>query len=148
MTSSEDSVTFGQHYAILNLDWMSVLINAIEETAEGKATIASLSCWNDAVHQKANRPLTIFTTLAFSRGQPEVEADKPFSRLIASFGSFEEDSPNTAIDERFEIDERDVVLRKTRWSATTGSNLEQVLKAQGIDTVVIVCEMSSNWDSY
>jgi nicotinamidase-related amidase len=140
MTSSEDSVTFGQHYAILNLDWMSVLINAIEETAEGKATIASLSRWNDAVHQKANRPLTIFTTLAFSRGQPEVEADKPFSRLIASFGSFEDVSRNTAIDERFKIE--------TRWSATTGSNLEQILKAQGIDTVVIVCEMSSTWDSY
>lgn len=135
------SANFGPNYAILNLDWMSVLINAVEETAEGKKLVANLSRWNDAVHQKGNRPLTIFTTLAFARGQPEVEANKPFSRLIAPFGSFEDGSPNTAIDPRFEIDDGDVVLRKTRWSATTGSNLEQILKARGIDTVVIVCDL-------
>lgn len=89
MTSS-DSADFGPNYAILNLDWMSVLINAVEETAEGKKAVANTLRWNDVVHQKGNRPLTIFTTLAFTRGQPKVEASKPFSRLIAPFGSFEE----------------------------------------------------------
>jgi nicotinamidase-related amidase len=133
-----DSLSFGEHYAILNIDWMSVLIHAVEETPEGKALVSSLTRWNIAIHRKTNRPLTIFTTLAFSRGQPEVEINKPFSRLIASFGSFEDGSPNTNIDPRFVVDNNDILLRKTRWSVTTGSNLEQILKAQGIDTVIIV----------
>lgn len=135
-----NSLSFGEHYAILNIDWMSVLINAVEETPEGKALFSSLTRWNNAIHRRVNQPLTIFTTLAFSRGQPEVETNKPFSRLIASFGSFEEGSPNTAIDPRFMIDKNDILLQKTRWSVTTGSNLEQILKAQGIDTVIIVCD--------
>lgn len=138
MAFTQEPVDFGQHYAILNLDWICFLINAIEETPEGKSMIASCSKWNDAVHSKTNRPLTIFTTLAFNRGQPELEANKPFSRLIAPFGSFEDRSPGVKIDPRFTVDKKDVVLRKTRWSATTGSNLEQILRAQGIDTVVIV----------
>ncbi|KAJ5092546.1 cysteine hydrolase family protein [Penicillium alfredii] len=137
MGSTQEPVNFGQHYAILNLDWICLLINAIEETPEGKSMIASCSIWNDAVHSKSKRPLTIFTTLAFNRGQLELEANKPFARLIAPFGSFEDGSPGVKIDSRFMVDEKDVVLRKTRWSATTGNNLEQILKAQGIDTVVI-----------
>lgn len=147
MAFAEEPVDFGQQYAILNLDWMSLLINAVEETPEGKSMIASCAKWNDAVHSKSNRPLTIFTTLTLNRGQPELEANKPFARLIAPFGSFEDGSPEVKIDSRFTMDEKDLVLRKTRWSATTGSNLEQILKAQGIQTVVIVSETLSilNW---
>ncbi|OBT67286.1 hypothetical protein VE03_02623 [Pseudogymnoascus sp. 23342-1-I1] len=137
MAPAKELVDFGQHYAVLNLDWMSLLINAIEETPEGKSMIASCSKWNDAVHSKSNRPLTVFTSLAFNRGQPELEVNKPFARLIAPFGSFEDGSPGVNIYPHFTVDEKDVVLRKTRWSATTGNNLKQILKAQRIDTVVI-----------
>lgn len=140
MATPESAVDFGNNYAILNLDWMTILTNAVEDTPEGKAMIANCSKWNNAVHQKKHRPLTVFTTLVFNRGQPELERNKPFSRLIAPFGSFEKDTPAASIDSRFTIDSSDIVLRKTRWSATTGSNLEQILKAQGIDTVVIVYE--------
>lgn len=138
MASAKESVDFGQHYAILNLDWMAILINAVEETPEGKSMIASCSKWNNAVHSKSSRPLTVFTTLAFNRGQPEPDANSPFASLIAPFGSFEDGSPEAQIDSRFTVDKKDVVLRKTRWSATIGNNLEQILKAQGIDTVIIV----------
>ena len=80
----------------------------------------------------------IFSTLAFGPGQPEVETNKPFARLIAPFGEFQIGSPEVQIDPRFLVDEQDLVLQKTRWAATTGSSLEQILKAQNIDTVVIV----------
>lgn len=139
MAAPEPSEDFGKNYAILNLDWMTLLINAVHDTPKGKVMIASCSKWNNAVHQKMHRPLTIFTTLAFNRGQPELEHNKPFSRLIAPFGSFEEGSSAASIDPRFTVDSSDILLRKTRWCATTGNNLEQILKAQGIDTVIIVC---------
>jgi nicotinamidase-related amidase len=131
-------VSFGKRYAILNLDWMTVLLTAAEGTPQGRTVVENLSKWHEAVHQKSDRPLTIYTTLAFNRGQPELEAKKPFARLIESFGTFEVGTPSAEIDQRFELDEQDIVLRKTRWSATTGNNLEQILRAQGIDTVVIV----------
>ncbi|OKO95643.1 hypothetical protein PENSUB_11155 [Penicillium subrubescens] len=34
--ASDSTVSFGQIYAILNLDWMPLLINAVAETTEGK----------------------------------------------------------------------------------------------------------------
>ncbi|CAL5870127.1 uncharacterized protein PFLUO_LOCUS4362 [Penicillium psychrofluorescens] len=131
------ALSFGQHYAILNLDWMSILIDAVKDTVEGQTLITNCSRWNDAIHQKTPRPLTIFTTLSFSPGQPEVESDTPFSKLIEPFGSFEQGSPEVQIYPEFTIDEKDIVLQKTRWSATSGNSLEQILRAQGIDTVVI-----------
>lgn len=138
MASAQGPVDFEQHYAVLNLDWIGLLISAIESTPEGKSMISSCAKWNDAVHSKTNRPLTLFTTLTFNRGRPELEANKPFARLISSFCSFEDGTPGIEIDPRFTVDEKDVVLWKTRWSATTGNNLDQILKAQGIDTVIIV----------
>lgn len=138
MGSLNDTPNFGKHFAVLNLDWMHILINAIQDTDEGKKLIQSCTRWNDAVHQLDPRPLTVFSTLAFACGQPEVEANKPFARLIAPFGKFESGSKDTQIDSRFLVDDKDIVIQKTRWSATTGNSLEQILKAQGIDTVVIV----------
>ncbi|KAJ6014094.1 hypothetical protein N7540_008685 [Penicillium herquei] len=137
MTLGEDVPDFGQHFAVLNLDWMSILMNAVQDTDEGKTMIQSCTRWNDAVHQQQPRPLTIFSALAFNRGKPEVDANTPFGQLIAPFGDFEIGSADVQIDPRFTIDEEDMILHKTRWSATTGNSLEQILKAQGIDTVII-----------
>lgn len=137
-TQVQETPDFGQRYAILNLDWMTILLGAIENTPEGQSLIQNYTNWNEAIHQKSTRPLTIFTTLAFCHGQPEVEREKPFARSIAPFGDFTAGSSDTQIDKRFVLDEQDIVLTKTRWCATTGNALEQILKAQGITTVVIV----------
>ncbi|PYH92667.1 cysteine hydrolase family protein [Aspergillus ellipticus CBS 707.79] len=130
-------LSVGDNYAILSLDWMSVLLNAIEQTVEGQALIKNYPKWNDAVHQKSPRPLTIFTTLSFQHGQPEVQPNTPFARLIELFGTFETGSPGVQIDPQFQLDGQDLVLSKTRWSATSGNTLVQILKARGVDTVVI-----------
>ncbi|KAJ5924075.1 cysteine hydrolase family protein [Penicillium verhagenii] len=137
MVSPNGKVDFGQNYAVLNLDWMPLLLNPIEESPEGQSLIANYSQWNNVVHKMSDRPLTIFTTLQFNRGQSDVKPNTPFSKLIEPFGTLETGSPGVGIDPRFTVDEEDVVLSKTRWSATTGNNLEQLLKAQDIDTVVI-----------
>lgn len=49
---ADRALNFGQHYAVLNLDLMSCLINAIKDTAAGEAFVSNFSRWNDAVHQK------------------------------------------------------------------------------------------------
>jgi nicotinamidase-related amidase len=143
MSTMNSPLSFGSNYAILNLDWMTILINAVEDTPEGQAMIANCTKWNDAVHLKTPRPLTIFSTLSFSPNQYEVALDSPFTRLIAPLGDFKDGSPEVQICDVFKTDEKDLILRKTRWSATTGSALEQILKAQNIKTVVIVCILYS-----
>ncbi|KAJ6784764.1 hypothetical protein PWT90_05724 [Aphanocladium album] len=137
MGIQEQPVCFGQHYAILHLDW-TTLMCGIDDSPRGKSMVESCIKWNDAIHAKAERPLTIFTTLAFRRGAHELAPNSPFAKLVARFGSFEEGSPAAEIDPRFQRDGQDVVLHKSRWSATSGSNLTQILRAKGIDTVVIV----------
>jgi nicotinamidase-related amidase len=138
--SSESPLSFGQHYAVLNLDWMSLLVDGIKDTTVGREFITNCSVWNDAVHQKDPRPLTIFTTLFFSNpSQPELAEDSPFTRLLRGYGKFEKGSPGVQISSQFTVDEKDIILQKTRWYAGAGNNLEQILRAQNIDTVIIVC---------
>jgi hypothetical protein len=138
--SAEGNLSFGQHYAVLNLDWMSLLIDGIKDTAVGQEFIKNCSRWNDAVHQKDPRPLTIFTSLSFcDPAQPELAKDSPFARLLQGYGSFDKRSQGVQIDSNFMVDEKDVILQKTRWYAGAGNSLEQILRAQQIDTVIIVC---------
>jgi hypothetical protein len=143
--SAEGHLRFGQHYAVLNLDWMSLLIDGIKNTTVGQEFITNCSRWNDAVHQKDPRPLTIFTSLFFSNpAQPELAKDSPFPRVLQGYGLFEKGSPGVQIDSNFTVDEKDVILQKTRWYAGAGNSLEQILRAQNIDTVIIVCKKSSS----
>lgn len=142
----ETPLDFGQHYAVLSLDWMSILIDTIENTPEGQAFIANCSRWNDAVHEKDPRPVIIFTSLFLSDpSQPELHQHKraPFTRLVRNYHTFAKNTPEVKIDPRFLVDERDIVIQKTRWYAGAGNALEQILKSQNIDTVIIVC--ASPW---
>jgi len=145
------AVDFGQRYAVLNLDWMSILIDIVEDTADGQTFISSCRRWNDAVHAKEPRPLTIFTSLSFSSGaQPElaVREDAPFTKLVRGFDTFERGSAQVQIDARFVVDEKDLLLQKTRWYAGAGNALEQILQAQEIKTVIIVSNNSAVNISY
>ncbi|RAH53683.1 cysteine hydrolase family protein [Aspergillus piperis CBS 112811] len=136
-STANSSIDFGENYAVLNLDWITVLIDAVKDTPEGQALIENLAKWNHAVHESASRPLTVFSTLSFYPGQPEVQPGTPFANLIAPFGEFRHGSPETQIYKAFSVDSQDIVLPKTRWSAMTGSVLEQILQAHGVKTVII-----------
>ncbi|KAA8917399.1 hypothetical protein TRICI_000422 [Trichomonascus ciferrii] len=69
---------------------------------------------------------------------PELKNDSPFSKLTEPIGTFEIGTPEAQLASFFQIDAQDTVVDKTRFSGTTGSSLEQIIKAQNIDTVVIV----------
>jgi nicotinamidase-related amidase len=139
MARAEGHLSFGQHYAVLNLDWISLLIDGIKDTNVGQEFITNCVRWNDAVHQKDPRPLTIFTSLWFSNpSQPELAKGSPFTRLLQGYGTFETGSSGVQIDSNFMVDEKDIILQKTRWYAGAGNSLEQILRAQNINTVIIV----------
>lgn len=79
----------------------------------------------------------IYVRVAFRPGYPEVSAaNKSFSALARTGGMGEAD-PSTQVHERVAPQAGDVVVVKKRVSAFAGSDLDVVLRAKDIDTLVL-----------
>jgi len=133
---------FGKHYAVLNLDLIDGIVSGITTTSAGQAFINSTSKWINAVHSQNPKPLIIFTRIYFTTAQkPEIGPETPFGIVVAPFGNVTETSPVTQIYSAFDVLDTDVVLQKTRYYAGAGNGLEEILRAQEIDTVILVSYM-------
>ncbi|KAL6236622.1 hypothetical protein BDW75DRAFT_206511 [Aspergillus navahoensis] len=90
--------------------------------------------------QHAKPPSNNLLGLSFNPGQPEVQADWPFAKLVAPYGKFRTGSPESKSINGSQIGRIDIVLQKTRWYATAWNTLEQILRARGIKSVAVVFE--------
>lgn len=52
-------------------------------------------------------------------------------------GYIREGNPSSDLDSRIEVGEGDVLLNKPRYGAFTGTDLDQILRVHGIDTVIV-----------
>jgi nicotinamidase-related amidase len=140
-TVTNASLSFGQHYAVLNLDLIEALVSSVNMTTDGKSFINNTATWIDAVHQQTPPPLSIFTRLFYSNAQePEIGPNTPFRVVTAALGNITETSPSTQLYSAFTpLAGVDVVLQKTRYYAGSGNSVEEILSSQGIDTVLMVC---------
>ncbi|KAH0530996.1 hypothetical protein TsFJ059_005560 [Trichoderma semiorbis] len=137
-TNGSSPLSFGKRYAVLNLDFMNILFDIAKGTPEGTKFVANCTRWVDAVHKRDPRPPNIFTTLYFtSPSQAELPAEAPFTKLVNGFTTFDEHNPGVKVPEYMNVDEKDVVLQKIRWYGGAGNELEDILKKNDIDTVVI-----------
>jgi nicotinamidase-related amidase len=135
---SEESVKFGKHYAVLNLDLINAIVTPIAASKDGRKFIKNTAKWIDAVHAVEPSPLSIFTRIYFSSDlKPELKANSGFADLVE--GITTEDDNSTAIYPDFDVkqDMGDIILGKTRYYAGDGNALEEILRAQKIKTVVI-----------
>ncbi|KXT12213.1 hypothetical protein AC579_3446 [Pseudocercospora musae] len=138
--ASNESATlsFGKHYAVLNLDLIPGILSSVLNTPAGKTFVNSTATWIDAVHRQSPMPLSIFTRIYFSNShKPEISSDTPFAKVSSSLGTSSD--PNTQVYSAFHVDEAagDVILQKTRYYAGAGNGLEEILSTQKIDTVVL-----------
>jgi nicotinamidase-related amidase len=79
----------------------------------------------------------IYVIIGFRAGHPEVsERNKGFA-AIAGTGRFADDDPGRAIHPAVAPASGDLIVTKRRVSAFTGSDLEVVLRAGGIDHLVL-----------
>jgi nicotinamidase-related amidase len=79
----------------------------------------------------------IYVMVAFRAGYPEVsERNKSFA-AVPGTGRFAEADPGTAIHPAVAPTSGDLIVTKRRVSAFTGSDLEVVLRAGGIDHLVL-----------
>ncbi|KAL4902343.1 hypothetical protein BDW74DRAFT_180846 [Aspergillus multicolor] len=135
----DTALTFGQNYAVLNLDLINGVVSPLAEITEGQAWINNTSTWIDAVHAQSPPPLTIYTRIYYSSPlAPELSPDIPFYKAAAAFSNITEPDFITQIYPAFAPAETDVVLRKSRYYAGDGNSLEEILRAQKINTVVLV----------
>ena len=133
-----ESISFGQHYAVLNLDLINGLVAPLASSPAGSTFVKNTAAWIDAVHAQSPPPLSIFTRIYFSNARkPEVKPGSGFATVSAPLTTA--NATATQVYPAFHVDEAagDVVLQKTRYYAGTGNALEEILRAQGIDTVIL-----------
>ena len=137
-SNETSTLSFGKHYAVLNLDLIPGILQPIINTTAGQTFINSTATWINAVHAQNPPPLSIFTRIYFSNArQPEIGPKSPFAKAGGALG--DSSDPNTVIYPAFHVNETagDVVLQKTRYYAGFGNPLEEILRAQQIDTVIL-----------
>ncbi|PSK35894.1 hypothetical protein B9Z65_5709 [Elsinoe australis] len=133
---SNETLSFGSNYAVLNLDLINGIVGSVVNTSQGDAFISNTARWIDAVHALNPPPLSIFTRIFFSTPQkPEIGPKAPFAQVGGALGT--SDDPLTQIYPAFTVEENDAVLAKIRYYAGAGNALEEILSSQGIDTVVL-----------
>jgi nicotinamidase-related amidase len=79
----------------------------------------------------------IHVTIGFRPGYPEVSRRNKIFAGIAERGGFGPDEPAVAIHPDIAPQPNDIVVTKRRVSAFAGSDLDMVLRAQEIDTLVL-----------
>lgn len=135
---ANETLSFGRHYAVLNLDLINALVSPLANTSAGSAFISNTARWIDAVHAQNPPPLSIFTRIYFTNAhKPEIGPDSPFALVGGALGTAS--SNETMLYPAFHVDEAagDTVLQKSRYFAGAGNSLEEILRAQQIDTVVL-----------
>ncbi len=79
----------------------------------------------------------IYVTVAFRAGYPEISPRNKTFSAIAGSGRSTQDDPGTRVHPAVAPQPGDVLVRKLRVSAFTGSDLEVILRAGGIDSLVL-----------
>jgi nicotinamidase-related amidase len=79
----------------------------------------------------------IYVRVAFSEGYPEVSPQNKMFSAVSRFGGMTISDTATQIHEAVKPEPNEPVVTKFRVSAFAGSNLEVILKAQQIDTLIL-----------
>jgi nicotinamidase-related amidase len=79
----------------------------------------------------------IYVVIGFRTGHPEVSPRNKSFRALAQGSGFAEGDPGAAIHPEVTPERGDIVVTKKRVSAFAGSDLDMVLRAGGIDELVL-----------
>ncbi|MFF0746439.1 cysteine hydrolase family protein [Streptomyces sp. NPDC004111] len=118
--------------ALLVMDVQQAIVDAVDD---GSGYLPRLRGAIDGA-RAAGLPV-IYVTIAFRPGFPEIGTrNKPLA-AIAAAGLYVEGAPGTEIHPEVAPLPGDVVVTKKRASAFSGSDLDVVLRARGIDSLVL-----------
>jgi nicotinamidase-related amidase len=120
--------------ALLVMDYQSGILNRTEDpdalAAKARAAIDTMRGAGATIG---------YVRVAFTDADLEAMPDgAPMARVKAMpAGSMSADSPATQVDERVAPVDGDIVVRKTRVGAFGTTDLDQQLRARGVDTLVL-----------
>jgi nicotinamidase-related amidase len=125
--------------ALLVMDYQSdILARLGDKAAPAVERVAGLC----AAARAAHLPI-IYVVVAFRPGYPEMSPRNPALSVVARDGRLLLGSPGTAVADAVRPAEGDVVVVKHRVSAFAGTDLEMVLRARGIDALIL-CGISTS----
>jgi nicotinamidase-related amidase len=79
----------------------------------------------------------IYVIVQFREGYPEISERNIIFKSVKENNRLREDAPDSKICQEFSPERGDIVVIKKRISAFSGSDLEGILRARGIDTIVL-----------
>jgi len=119
--------------ALLVMDMQSAVLDMVADKKD--ALLAQTSKLLDAARKASVR--VIYVVVAFRPGYPEVSPrNVGFAQILAS-GRFTAGSAGTEVHPALAPRADEVVVTKHRVSAFAGTDLEMILRAHGIDTLVL-----------
>jgi nicotinamidase-related amidase len=121
--------------AVLSMDCQTAIVAMYVEDQDGFLSRAS----NVLRHARASGMTVIHVQVGFRPGLPEISSRNPLLAAIKSSPQHQKlfEGPLGTIDPRIAPQGGDIVITKHRVSAFHGTDLELVLRAQEIDTLIL-----------
>jgi nicotinamidase-related amidase len=119
--------------ALLVMDFQTTIVDLV--ATDKDALLMRTASLVDAARKAGAK--VIYVVVGFRRGYPEVNPRNPSFGPIRASGRFADGSPGTEIHPLLSPQPGDVVVTKHRVSAFAGTDLEMVLRANDVDTLVL-----------
>ena len=119
--------------AVLVLDHQNLLIN--NYVKHGNEHLLRLKLFLDGV-RKQKVPI-IFVTVGFRSGFPEICDKNKIFRSVRDGGRFLDTDDGSKIPESIINRDSDLVIKKHRVSAFEGTELQVILRAQGVSKIIL-----------
>jgi nicotinamidase-related amidase len=121
--------------ALLVMDFQTAIVDMVTAERDRDGLVARTA---DLIESARNvGAKVIYVVVAFRPGYPEVSPRNQSFAPIRATGRFVEGSPGTEIHRALAPKEGDVVVTKHRVGAFSGTDLDVVLRANGIETLVL-----------
>ncbi len=119
--------------ALLVMDLQNGIISRLEENSK-----EVLLPFQKAIKAAREHSISvIFVRVGFSKGYPEISPKNKAFSAISKYGAMTVNDEATQIDESVLPEANEPVITKYRVSAFSGSNLETILRAQQIETLIL-----------
>jgi nicotinamidase-related amidase len=119
--------------ALLVMDYQSAIVDMV---AASRPDLLPNAAHALAAARKAGLKI-ITVVIGFRPGYPEVGAGNKSFQALRGSGRFAPGSPGTELHPALATEAGDLSVTKHRVSAFSGSDLEMLLRAQGIETLVL-----------
>jgi nicotinamidase-related amidase len=125
--------------ALLVMDLQTDILARVADRAAG---VLERAAGVIAAAREARLPV-IYVVVGFRPGYPEISRSSPLYPLIAQTGRFVTTAPGADVPAAVRPQEGDAIVVKHRTSAFFGTDLEMILRARGVDTLVLLGVMTS-----